>query len=620
MSLRTKLLILSVILSLIPLGISGYSMIRMTQDELMSAAQENLSAVASQLTQDIEDNFYYTWLSPLRLIRSAIENEYLGVKEKLSLLTEGTISIKDAVCLQLSVEGDFDPLIVIEENFSSRLQDIPPKQLLTLTSEDISAMDRREGFFGGDITYLKEADIWLITILLPLDEGTFGHPASLSARISLERIRERIENHPFAKTGTSALTLIDSQGRKLFDPKRPDLSDYELVSIAKKLMPARPPTIPVKIYTRPSGEKMLGACAFPRATDLAVIVEQDEAKAYQAVTEMKKRLLIWVIVGLSFAVAGAVVVSVSLTRPLRRLTRAASIISEGDLSVKIEYRRSKDEIAELSGAFNKMVDDLRGYIHQLTETTKAKERAEKELELARDIQQSFLPKDFPKLKEIDVWGTCEPAREVGGDYFDFFQIDDNHYGMVIGDVSGKGAPAALFMAVSRTLFRTLSSRDYMPSRVLTDFNDRLVELDEGANMFITLFYGVLNIRTGQLLYSTAGHNMPYVKSSGEGFRMLPGMKTMIAGMMDGMEMEGAGITLLSGDIMVLYTDGMTEAINENDEEFGEDRLEELLNTYAELSAREMCGKLIEDVKTFQSGKPQFDDMTLFILKFEGGVQ
>jgi HAMP domain-containing protein len=620
MSLRTKLLILSVILALIPLGISGQSMIRITRDELMSAAQENLSTVANQITQDIEDDFYYTWLAPLQLISKAVESENLGAQEKLSLLTEGVISIPDVASLQISVAGDFAPLIVIENDFFNRLKKIysDPEQALALTPEQISVMRLREDIFVGELTYLKEPDIWLITILLPLNEVTFGRPASLCARINLERIKKRIENHPFAKNGTSDLTLIDARGRKIFDPERPDISSYELVKIAKKLLPARQPSVSVKVYTRPSGERMLGACSFPRAPDVAIIVEQDEAKAYQAVADMKSKLLMWVIAGLSFAVAGAVVLSVSLTRPLHRLTRAARLISEGDLSVKIEYGGRKGEIAELSGAFNKMVGDLRGYIHQLTETTKAKERAEKELELARDIQQSFLPKTFPKLQEMDVWGTCEPAREVGGDYFDFFQLDDDHYGMVIGDVSGKGAPAALFMAVSRTLFRTLSSRDYLPSRVLTDFNDRLVELDEGANMFITLFYGVLNIRTGQLLYSTAGHNMPYVKSSDEGFRILPKMKTMIAGMMDGMEMEGAALTLLSGDIIVLYTDGMTEAINENDEEFGEARLEELLDTYAGLSAKEMCGKLIEDVKTFQSGRPQFDDMTLFILKFKGG--
>jgi sigma-B regulation protein RsbU (phosphoserine phosphatase) len=268
-----------------------------------------------------------------------------------------------------------------------------------------------------------------------------------------------------------------------------------------------------------------------------------------------------------------------------------------------------------------MVTDLRLYIDRLTETTKAKERAEGELRLAKDIQQSFLPKKFPKLGDIDVWGKCDPAREVGGDYFDFFQIDEDNYGMVIGDVSGKGVPAALFMAVSRTLFRILSSQEYSPDDVLTEFNNRLVALDQGANMFITLFYGVFNRQTGRLLYSTAGHNMPYVKTSAtEGkFLILPKMQTMVAGMMDGIPMELSETNLSEGDIIVLYTDGMIEAFNQNDEEFGENRLADLLVKYSDLSAKEMCHLLIKDVRDFQKGRPQFDDMTMFVLKVISSV-
>jgi len=222
------------------------------------------------------------------------------------------------------------------------------------------------------------------------------------------------------------------------------------------------------------------------------------------------------------------------------------------------------------------------------------------------------------LPKIEIWGKCIPAREVGGDYFDFFQIDDDNYGMVIGDVSGKGVPAALFMAVSRTLFRILSSRERQPDRVLTEFNDKLVALDQGSNMFITLFYGVFNDKTHRLLYSSAGHNMPYIKgprdSSGK-FEILPSMKTMVAGIMDGMSMARHETHLRrSGDTIVLYTDGMTEAENPNGEAFGEERLEGLLNRNCDLSAQEMCEILMEEVKGFQAGRPQFDDMTMLVLK------
>jgi serine phosphatase RsbU (regulator of sigma subunit) len=631
MSLRTKLIVFSVLLALIPVGISGWSMIQKTRDELKDSANTELMNAADDVRQEIED-FYRYILSPLRLIQKTLENESLGPNEKLQLLTEGMKNITELAAIQVSVEGNY-PLLVTQDDFLKKLSDVnkmskkqtqdsdeDPSEILKLEPDEIKAIQAasrqkhsEKDIFPGDPEYLPEADAWLMTAILPLKVGNVS--ATLSARINLERLKKHIEEHPFAQRGF--ITLIQHDGHKIFDPKRPDLSDYELVRTVKKHLLSAGDTNAVALYTRPSGEKMLGAYSFPAELNIAVIAEQDEKRAYLAVREMEEKLLMWMLIGFSFAVIAAVAVSVSLTRPLHRLMLAARKIAEGDLSVQIETGNKKDEIGELSLTFNKMVSDLDRYIHELTETTKAKERAESELKLAWNIQQSFLPKDFPKLPEIEVWGKCEPAREVGGDYFDFFQIDDERYGMVVGDVSGKGVPAALFMAVSRTLFRMLTAQKYQPGPTLTEFNDRLVALDQGSNMFITLFYGVINIKTGQLQYSTAGHNMPYLKSSqcAEGqFCMLPNMKTMVAGIMDGMEMETAEIYLSKGDMIVLYTDGMTESISKDEKEFGEERLAEYLNRYAEMSAREICEKLVADVQAFQTGMPQFDDMTMFVMK------
>ncbi|OQX23255.1 MAG: hypothetical protein BWK80_26955 [Desulfobacteraceae bacterium IS3] len=630
MSLRTKLIGFSILLTLIPVGVSGLSMIQKTRDELKDSANTELMNAADDVRREIED-FYRYILSPLRLVQKTLENESLGPNEKLQLLTEGMKNIAELAAIQVSVEGNY-PLLVTQDAFLNKMteklsdsdkSDADPSEILKLEPDEIKALHAasrqvhsEKDIFLGDPEYLPEADAWLMTAILPLKAGNVS--AILSARINLERLKKNIENHPFTQRGF--ISLIEHDGHKIFDPKRPDMSNYELVKTAKKQMFSAGASNSAAPYTRPSGEKMLGAYSFPAETNIAVIVEQNEKRAYLAVRDMEQKLLMWMIIGFSFAVIAAVAVSVSLTRPLHRLILAARKIAEGDLSVQIETGKKKDEIGELSLAFNKMISDLDRYIHELTETTKAKERAESELKLAWNIQQSFLPKDFPKLAEIDVWGKCEPAREVGGDYFDFFKIDDERYGMVVGDVSGKGVPAALFMAVSRTLFRMLTAQEHQPGPVLTEFNDRLVALDQGSNMFITLFYGVINIKTGHLQYSTAGHNMPYLKSSqyGDGeFRMLPNIKTMVAGMMDGMEMEMAEIYLSRGDMIVLYTDGMTEAINMDEDEFGEKRLAEYLNRYAEMSAQEICEKLVADVQAFQTGMPQFDDMTMFVMKLQG---
>ncbi len=617
MSLRTKLLILSVIIALIPVGIAGRSMIHITRDELKSSANDNLITVASQVSQDIEDFYRYTWLAPLRLLKKTVESEDLGVNEKLSLLTEGIKSVNDLVALQISVHGVSAPLLVTQNDFSNRLKkvSVDPEQILTIPYHRILNLKKQDEIFVGDLTYVEQVDTWLVTVILSLDQKTFGRTAMLCSRINLDRLKKRIENHPFAQGGT--ITLIDTNGKKIFDKNRPDLSANKLVQTTKKMMASNIRTIGVEPYVRPSGEKMLGAYAFPRILDLGVIVEKNEADAYLAVTQMVRNLMVWILVGLLIAASGAIVVSISLTRPLLRLTRAARTIAKGDLSVRIDSKGQKDEIGELADTFNMMVKNLRLYIDQLTETTKAKERAESELELGKKIQQSFLPKEFPRLDKIEVWGTCDPAREVGGDYFDFFQIDESNFGIVIGDVSGKGVSAALFMAVSRTLFRILSSQEYSPDQVLSRFNQWLVDLDQGANMFITVFYGVFNTETKGFLYSSAGHNMPFMKSSisTDGrFKLLPQMKTMVAGIMADIPIQLGEAKMTKGDVLALYTDGMTEAMNQKKEMFGEDRLEELLEKYSDQSAADICKNLVDDVHAFHTGEPQQDDMTMFILK------
>ncbi|MBN2466617.1 MAG: SpoIIE family protein phosphatase [Deltaproteobacteria bacterium] len=618
MSLRAKLLFLFTILSIIPLGIAGRNMTQITRDELKSAANDHLMSVAGQVTQVVEDFYRYSWMNPLLFIQKAVENESLAVNEKLSLLTEGMKNAPDLVAIQISVEGVDSPLLVIQDEFSALLKQssLNAEHVLRLDPHEIAGHRNQQEAFVGGLTYLEQVDRWLLTIVIPLAETTFGRTATLAARVNLERLAARIKEHSFNKTGF--ITLIDAEGHKIFDSNRTDLSQCSLVKTIKELLSSDTRTIGVVPYVSPSGERMLGAYALPTNLDVGIIVEKSEAFAYMAVTQMVKNLILWVTVGFIVAIVGAIVVSVSLTRPLRKLTQAARIISEGDLSINIETPKSKDEIGELSLAFEMMLEDLRSYIARLTETTKAKERAESELKLAHDIQQSFLPRNFPDWEQIDIWGKCDPAREVGGDYFDLFQIDDDHYGMVIGDVSGKGVPAALFMAVSRTLFRILSSRELSPDLVLTEFNNKLVELDQGSNMFITLFYAVFNDKTHRLIYSSAGHNMPYVKGSrlSEGtFLMLPGMKTMVAGIMDGITMPVAETFLRrSGDTIVLYTDGMIEADNEEGEIFGEERLETLLNHYTDLPAKELCEMLIKEVKEFQAGRPQFDDMTVLTLK------
>ncbi|MDX2441206.1 MAG: hypothetical protein QNK40_11740, partial [Desulfobacterales bacterium] len=335
MSLRTKLLVFSIILALIPLGIAGRSLIKITRDELKSSANDKLIVTAKKVTQEIEDFYKYSWLAPLRLIKKAVESEDLGVNAKLSLLTEGIKNISDIVALQISVQGASTPLLVTQDEFSNKLRKISvdSKQFLKLTPKQIAALKKEKEIYVGDLTYLAEADAWLITLILELEKRTFGRSATLAARINLDRLRKRIENNQSAEK--IPITLINPQGRKIFASDMPDLSENRLVKIVKELLASNIRTIGVQPYHRPSGEKMLGAYGIPSILNMGVIVEKNEKDAYQAVAEMQRNLIIWIVFGFSIAVIGAIIVSVSLTRPLLKLTRAARQISEGNLSIRI---------------------------------------------------------------------------------------------------------------------------------------------------------------------------------------------------------------------------------------------------------------------------------------------
>lgn len=444
-----------------------------------------------------------------------------------------------------------------------------------------------------------------------------GSRANLFARVNLERLKRNIEAHPFGKK--NQITLIEPDGRKIFDSARSEIGHLELVKEALQVMAGGTKVVGVFHYARPSGERMLAAYAFPFHFEWGVLVEKSEADAYLAVTKMTHSLIFWLLLGFCAAVLMGIVAAYSLTCPLRKLTRAARTLAKGDFSIKMEGRERRDEIGELSNAFSKMVGDLQRYIYELTETTKQKERAESELKLARDIQQNFIPKEFPPLKEIEFYGKCDPAREVGGDFIDYIQIDEYTYGFVIGDVSGKGVPAALFVSMCRTLFRILSARIKEPMEVLEHLNKKIIEFDPSGNLFITIFYGIYDLRTGKFSYSNAGHNMPFAKVANnphyaDGLGMLSRMKTMVAGMFEDIPLESAELILSPGDSIVFYTDGMTEALDMDEREFGEDRLRQLLNDKNSLTAQRICEETIQEVKNYQVGRPQFDDMTMFVIK------
>jgi phosphoserine phosphatase RsbU/P len=300
------------------------------------------------------------------------------------------------------------------------------------------------------------------------------------------------------------------------------------------------------------------------------------------------------------------------------------LIGNGDSLIGViqvlnkKHRQTFDEIDEslLAGLSDHITVALeRG---RLIEAYIEKERLEEGLKLAHDIQMSMLPKTFPPFperRELDIFAAITPTKQVGGDFYDFFFLDEDHLCFAIGDVSGKGVPAALFMAVIKTLFKAIASRVEKPSDILSTVNQQICR-DNDSKMFTTLFCGILNTRTGEIKYSSGGHNPPYHISRG-GVQQVPKTGGRVLGLLEETTYGWSRLTLGSGETIVLYTDGVTEAMDPAGQFFSEQRLESILTQTKFASAREQIEHLTSQITDFAAGAEQSDDITALAIRYLG---
>jgi phosphoserine phosphatase RsbU/P len=242
---------------------------------------------------------------------------------------------------------------------------------------------------------------------------------------------------------------------------------------------------------------------------------------------------------------------------------------------------------------------------------------EQELDAARKIQQGIVPCDFPAFPErpeFDVYGEMIPARQVGGDFFDYFLLSNNRLGFVIADVSGKGMPAAIFMAVSRGLLKAVAAGGIPPGRCLQEVNSMLCA-DNPEGMFVTTFYGILDISTGEVQYSNGGHNPPYLVRRDGPPEELGGPTGIVLGIMDTAEYETSSLTLQPGDKLLLFTDGVNEAMNGSEAFYSDERLAGLLDGLRSVSHEELVKAVVQSVHEFADGAPQADDITVMSLRY-----
>ena len=306
-----------------------------------------------------------------------------------------------------------------------------------------------------------------------------------------------------------------------------------------------------------------------------------------------------------------------ISKPLKRLTSVALNFASGDrLSTFENNIKTGDEMQALSEAFGKMACDLSEYIDSLQIVTAERERISAELEVATKIQASMLPRIFPAFPdrpEFDLYATMQPAKEVGGDFYDFFLLDEQTLAVVMADVSGKGIAAALFMCISKTLINNNAHSGKSPREVFETVN-ALLCVDNEAGMFVTAFMGYLDIPSGRFTFVNAGHNPPLIKRKGGEYEFLVCKPSFVLGGMENMSYAEHELTLAGGDVLYLYTDGVTEAMNNELELFTDPRLLTVAHKYKDCSVMDLLLNLKKEIDQFAEGAEQTDDITMLALK------
>lgn len=448
-------------------------------------------------------------------------------------------------------------------------------------------------------------------------DGKFWGIATID--IAMNELTEDVKKIRVAETGYAF--VVSKAGKFLAFPDRAQIMKGSLFDIDAEL--ARRMTSGEDGFIRAKGpwQKRDARIAFVPISagglSLGVVYPSDELMMQAAAVQTD--LLTIGIIGLLGLAAMLVIIVRSFSRPIAALAEAAQRIAAGDLDFQLETKTRTREVNHLTQAFRTMTADLKKRIEDLRHATAQREKIEGELSAARTIQSSILPQKFPLFpdrREIDVHAIVKSAHEVGGDFFDVYFVDDDWLCIVIGDVSGKGVPAALFMAVTMTMMKAHTRRAISPAKILARVNRELCRQNH-AGMFVTIFCGLLNCRTGSFVYCNAGHNAPFVLSQTGALAQLKERGGIALGAVESARYEDSETRLKSSDTLFCWTDGITEATSASGGFFGEAELAKRLAESAQLAPDKLTTYIVEEVQRFSSGSEQADDITVLALRFLG---
>ena len=339
---------------------------------------------------------------------------------------------------------------------------------------------------------------------------------------------------------------------------------------------------------------------------------------------LNKIILALIILVLLVILGQSMLLHRTLLQPLKQISDEAKRFSKENVKAEKKLQetvRNRDEIGHLAASIDKMEDRIQNYIESITQITAEKERINTELTLATRIQADMLPHDFPPFpdrSEFDLYASMDPAREVGGDFYDYFLVDDDHLCMIMADVSGKGIPAALFMMASMILLRNNAMLGKSPAEILTDVNAAICA-NNREEMFVTVWLGILEISTGKLTAANAGHEYPALMRAGGEFELYKDRHGFVIGGMEGIRYKQYELQINPGDKLFLYTDGVPEATDADSGMFGTERMIRALNEYNDGQPEAVLNGVRRAVDSFVQEAEQFDDLTMLCLAYRGSA-
>jgi sigma-B regulation protein RsbU (phosphoserine phosphatase) len=467
----------------------------------------------------------------------------------------------------------------------------------------------------------------MVTYSSPIRDSAGVFRGVVASDISLEWLSDLLDSLPLGKGGYAF--LLSKNGTFITHPNRDlilkenifsqaeEQKNPQLRALGREMVQGKSGFVSAeKLFAGQEGWLMYRPI---QSTGWSIGIFFPEAEVMAKVAELSRKEGAIGFVGFLFLLPVILLISRSITGPLRKLAESTQALSAGDLDAPLPQIPGQDEVANLANSFAAMRDELKKHISMLQDAATAKERIESELRIAQRIQMELVPKTFPPFPErtdFELHAMMTPAREVGGDFYDFMMPDAEHLWVVIGDVSGKGIAAALFMAVTRTFLRAFVQEEKSPGKVLARVNNELARNNE-ANMFVTLFCGVVHLPTGKFRWANGANNLPFLTEAAGEPEFLPRTKGALVGAMEDIRFDEAELTLHAGDMLYLYTDGVNEAMDEKDQLFGNARTREVLLKYRLCDCISLVSGMTDELSKFTRNAEQSDDITMLALRYFG---